>query len=48
MEDAFGLRTELRFRGIERNLPLDDSLFTFVPPAGVDLIGNVPDDERGL
>ena len=48
MEDAFGLRTELRFRGIERNLPLDDSLFTFVPPPGVDLIGDVPDDERGL
>jgi len=48
MEDAFGLRTELRFHGIERNLPLDDSLFTFVPPAGVDLIGDVPDDARGL
>jgi outer membrane lipoprotein carrier protein len=48
MEDAFGLRTELRFHGIERNLPLDDSLFTFVPPAGVDLIGDVPDDAQGL
>ena len=43
MEDAFGLRTELRFRDIERNLPLDEALFSFVPPEGVDLIGNIAD-----
>ena len=48
MEDAFGLRTELRFRDIERNPPLDESLFTFVPPAGADLIGDVPESDRGL
>jgi outer membrane lipoprotein carrier protein len=43
MEDAFGLRTELRFRDIERNPPLDENLFSFVPPEGVDVIGNVMD-----
>lgn len=48
MEDAFGLRTELRFRDIERNPPLDESLFTFVPPAGADLIGDVPESAQGL
>jgi outer membrane lipoprotein carrier protein len=47
MEDTFGLRTELRFSDIERNLPLDESLFTFVPPAGADLIGEVPDASQG-
>lgn len=41
MEDAFGLRTELRFLGIERNPELDDALFTFVPPEGADVIGDI-------
>jgi outer membrane lipoprotein carrier protein len=41
MEDAFGLRTELRFRDVRRNLQLDASLFSFEPPDGVDLIGDV-------
>ena len=41
MEDAFGLRTELRFLDIERNPELDDALFTFVPPEGADVIGEV-------
>ena len=41
MEDAFGLRTELRFLDIERNPELDDALFTFVPPEGADVIGDV-------
>jgi outer membrane lipoprotein carrier protein len=40
MEDAFGLRTELRFERIERNPPIDPSLFTFEPPPGVDVIGD--------
>ncbi len=47
MEDAFGLRTELRFRDIERNPQLDESLFSFQPPAGVDLIGDVREISPG-
>jgi len=43
MEDAFGLRTEIRFRDIERNLELDTALFRFEPPPGIDLIGDLPD-----
>ena len=42
MEDAFGLRTEIRFSGLERNIPLDDDLFQFTPPPGVDVIGALP------
>jgi outer membrane lipoprotein carrier protein len=39
MEDAFGLRTEIRFSEVKRNQPLDDALFRFTPPAGADVIG---------
>lgn len=39
MEDAFGLRTEIRFEDVERNPLLDDELFRFEPPPGVDVIG---------
>ncbi len=39
MEDAFGMRTEIRFTEMQKNLPLDSSLFTFTPPEGVDVIG---------
>ncbi len=42
MEDAFGLRTEIRFLQIERNPELDAGLFTFQPPASADVIGNLP------
>jgi outer membrane lipoprotein carrier protein len=41
MEDAFGLRTELRFQEVKRNPVLDAKLFTFEPPDGVDVIGDV-------
>ncbi len=41
MEDAFGLRTEIRFREIQRNPALDEKLFQFTPPEGVDVIGNL-------
>jgi outer membrane lipoprotein carrier protein len=41
MEDAFGLRTELQFDAIERNPELNEALFHFVPPEGVDVIGDV-------
>ena len=41
MEDAFGLRTEIRFREIQRNPALDEKLFRFTPPEGVDVMGNL-------
>jgi len=46
MEDAFGLRTEIRFEQIERNPSLDAALFIFEPPDGVDLIGDLPDSSN--
>lgn len=48
MEDAFGLRTEIRFEDVERNPSLDEELFRFEPPAGVDVIGalSTPVDSR--
>ena len=42
MEDAFGLRTEIRFGKVERNPELDPALFEFTPPEGVDVIGVLP------
>ena len=39
MEDAFGMRTEIRFNELQKNLPLESSLFQFTPPEGVDVIG---------
>ena len=42
MEDAFGLRTEISFSEIQRNPELDPKLFTFDPPAGSDVIGDLP------
>ncbi len=40
MEDAFGLRTEIRFKDIERNPTFEEELFHFTPPEGVDVIGD--------
>jgi len=40
MEDSFGLRTEIRFREIKRNPGLKDELFHFIPPDGVDVVGD--------
>ena len=40
MEDAFGLRTELRFTELVRNPTLESELFVFTPPDGVDVIGD--------
>jgi len=40
-EDNFGNTTTFSFTAFERNPPLDKSVFTFVPPAGADVIGNV-------
>lgn len=39
MEDAFGMRTEIRFTEMQKNPKLKDGLFEFVPPEGVDVIG---------
>ena len=40
MEDVFGLRTEIRFKDITRNPQLNEELFHFTPPEGVDVIGD--------
>ncbi len=42
LEDAFGLRTELRFTELRRNPDIPEGHFEFEPPEGVDLIGDVP------
>lgn len=39
MEDAFGLRTEVRFLNIQRNPELAPGLFSFTPPESADVIG---------
>ena len=39
MEDAFGLRTEIRFAEITRNPELDAALFVFTPPDNADVVG---------
>jgi chaperone LolA len=41
MEDAFGLRTEIRMLTSERNPELSPSLFVFEPPEGVDVVGDL-------
>jgi outer membrane lipoprotein carrier protein len=46
MEDAFGLRTEVRFMRIQRNPELDPALFRFEPPDSADVIGD-PQGGRG-
>ncbi|MBT8041104.1 MAG: outer membrane lipoprotein chaperone LolA [Gammaproteobacteria bacterium] len=46
IEDAFGLRTEIRFSSLERNPELDAALFTFTPPEGTDVIGTLPGDDE--
>lgn len=41
MEDAFGLRTEIRFYQLQRNPVLADELFEFTAPEGTDVIGSI-------
>ena len=41
MEDAFGLRTELKFGQVEKNPGVDPGLFTFTPPESADVIGEI-------
>lgn len=45
VEDAFGLRTEIRFSDVVRNPALDDELFIFNVPEGADVIGALPGTE---
>jgi len=47
MEDAFGLRTEVRFSEPQRNQDLDLKLFSFTPPPGVDIVGDLQADSEG-
>lgn len=39
LQDSFGQLTRLSFTNIERNPELESAQFDFVPPAGVDVIG---------
>ena len=47
MEDAFGLRTEIRITQSERNPSIAQDHYSFVPPEGVDIVGD-PDLYRDL
>jgi outer membrane lipoprotein carrier protein len=40
-EDSFGNTTQFSFTDVQRNPPLDDSLFSFTPPDGTDVIGDI-------
>jgi outer membrane lipoprotein carrier protein len=40
--DNFGQRTEIRFVNWARNPKLPVNLFSFTPPKGVDVVGEVP------
>lgn len=39
LKDSFGQLTQLSFSGVEKNPQLDETLFSFTPPDGVDVIG---------
>ena len=39
LRDNFGQATQIRFSNIEAGIALDDALFEFIVPAGVDVIG---------
>ncbi len=41
LRDQFGQATQIRFNDFEMNIPADDRLFTFTPPAGVDVVGDI-------
>ena len=40
LRDTFGNVTTLTFEGFERNVKLDPAQFVFVPPKGVDVVGD--------
>ncbi|MDY6982431.1 MAG: outer membrane lipoprotein chaperone LolA [Pseudomonadota bacterium] len=39
-EDSLGQQTSMTFRDVNRNVPLEPAMFTFTPPAGIDVIDN--------
>jgi outer membrane lipoprotein carrier protein len=41
LEDAFGLRTDIRFSNILRNPELEMDLFRFDPPENTDVVGDI-------
>ena len=41
LRDQFGQATQIRCNNFEMNVPADDSLFEFTPPAGVDVVGDL-------
>ena len=45
LEDAFGLRTQIRFSDIDRNPELDPELFRFEAPENADVVGDFNLDE---
>lgn len=45
MEDAFGQRTEIRFTDLVRNAEVDPQLFSFTPPEGTDVVGQITLDQ---
>jgi outer membrane lipoprotein carrier protein len=38
LKDNLGQTTEITFRDIDRNAPIDPQAFSFEPPAGIDVI----------
>lgn len=43
LEDVFNQRTRLNFQRLQRNVPIAAELLRFSPPAGVDVIGDLPE-----
>lgn len=43
LADKLGQQTIVEFASVRRNIPLDEGLFRFVPPPGVDVIGDAGD-----
>lgn len=37
--DLFGQKTRIRFNDVEINAPIDEQIYQFIPPDGVDVIG---------
>lgn len=45
--DSFGQRTQLKFSQLQYNPSISSDKFTFTPPDGVDVIGDVMSDDSG-
>lgn len=43
LHDSLGNLTRLTFSNSKRNIDIDDSMFNFTPPKGVDVIGEAPE-----